>query len=459
MSYSSQVKGFGKSADARDNAASKSVAVDPTKPIAVPSIGGSNADIRENNANLQADRAAEEQKILAFLEQSPRGKEIADQYKQYQRDLSSPNKEKQQDATGGINLMYGSMQATYAAAAGDPTKTDKVIADISAREPESAWMRLGQPIARNVATMAAVVGTAGALSAGATGVAEGGGLTAAQAESTAALSGTGGSGIGLSAATTGELGAGGVYSGSVAGMGGGAAVDTTAASVGLGTQAATDAATTATTAAAGTNTLGDFVGDNAGSLLNTGLGLYNASQQGDAAQAIADQNERLNAPWHDAGVNALSQMTDGLQDGGQFSKKYTLADYQQDPYNKFLQDEGTQAIDRSAASKGTLGSGNVLAELSKYGQGMAGQGYNEQYNRFTQGQTNDWNRLSSLAGTGQTAAQQISNGNAYGIQGGANATSAGLGSLGAGFNSMTNNPEQYTFGNHLNGLANQTSNY
>ena len=54
----------------------------------------------------------------------------------------------------------------------------------------------------------------------------------------------------------------------------------------------------------------------------------------------------------------------------------------QTPGYQFALDQGNQAINRSAAAKGMLNSGNVLAELSKYGQGMASQGYQQQLNNL-----------------------------------------------------------------------------
>lgn len=50
---------------------------------------------------------------------------------------------------------------------------------------------------------------------------------------------------------------------------------------------------------------------------------------------------------------------------------------------QFAVDQGNQAINRSAAAKGQLNSGGVLAELAKYGQGMASQDYGNQVNRLT----------------------------------------------------------------------------
>lgn len=54
----------------------------------------------------------------------------------------------------------------------------------------------------------------------------------------------------------------------------------------------------------------------------------------------------------------------------------------QTPGYQFALGQGNEAINRSAAAKGMLNSGNVLAELAKYGQGMASQGYQQQLNNL-----------------------------------------------------------------------------
>jgi len=60
-----------------------------------------------------------------------------------------------------------------------------------------------------------------------------------------------------------------------------------------------------------------------------------------------------------------------------------------DPSYQFRFNQGQQAVERSLAARGMLGSGNELMELQKYGQDMASQEYGT-----------EWNRLASLAGVG-----------------------------------------------------------
>lgn len=60
---------------------------------------------------------------------------------------------------------------------------------------------------------------------------------------------------------------------------------------------------------------------------------------------------------------------------------------------KFRFNQGQQAIERSAAAKGMLNSGNTLAELARYGQGMASDEYGKEFERLNSatGQRNQYN--------------------------------------------------------------------
>lgn len=60
---------------------------------------------------------------------------------------------------------------------------------------------------------------------------------------------------------------------------------------------------------------------------------------------------------------------------------------------KFRFNQGQQALERSAAAKGMLNSGNTLAELARYGQGMASDEYGREFERLNSatGQRNQYN--------------------------------------------------------------------
>ena len=91
-----------------------------------------------------------------------------------------------------------------------------------------------------------------------------------------------------------------------------------------------------------------------------------------AAQQQA--NTRLD-PFAQAGQQALNPLLalTGAKGQEAFDQAYT-----QSPYMKFLGDQGQQAVTRQASALGGLGGGNVQKELTRFGQGLAGQGLQQQ---------------------------------------------------------------------------------
>ncbi len=59
------------------------------------------------------------------------------------------------------------------------------------------------------------------------------------------------------------------------------------------------------------------------------------------------------------------------------AQQQALANLQ--PINTFLQEEGERAVARNAARLGGLGGGNVLKDLTRFGQGLAGQSAQQQF--------------------------------------------------------------------------------
>lgn len=108
-----------------------------------------------------------------------------------------------------------------------------------------------------------------------------------------------------------------------------------------------------------------------------------------------------------------------------------------DPGYGFRLKEGQQAIERAAAAKGTLLTPQALKAITRWGQDYASGEYDKVYGRamgeyrtahdiYEGNQANTFNRLSSIAGTGQTAANQLGNtGSSYGAQGADLITGAG----------------------------------
>lgn len=99
----------------------------------------------------------------------------------------------------------------------------------------------------------------------------------------------------------------------------------------------------------------------------------------------------------------------GGMNPGNFEAFFNSPDYQ------FTRDQGLQALDRSAASRGRLYSGSQMNAAQQFGQGLASQQYG-----------NWFNRLSSLAGAGQSATNQVGQyGQNYANQAGQNYLTAG----------------------------------
>lgn len=97
----------------------------------------------------------------------------------------------------------------------------------------------------------------------------------------------------------------------------------------------------------------------------------------------------------------------GNPNAGSLNKQFTVNDFWADPVTKLGFDsgmsEGTKAIDRMAGARGMRNSGATAKALTRFGEDYAGQKAGDSYNRFYGDQDRTFNRLSGVAGTGQTA--------------------------------------------------------
>ncbi len=92
---------------------------------------------------------------------------------------------------------------------------------------------------------------------------------------------------------------------------------------------------------------------------------------------------------------------------GSLAKPFSMADYQADPGYAFRLQQGQQALERSQAAKGGLLSGGAAKAMDAYSQGQASQEYQSAFDRYNTNQTNLYNRLAGLSGTGQTSASNL----------------------------------------------------
>lgn len=172
-----------------------------------------------------------------------------------------------------------------------------------------------------------------------------------------------------------------------------------------------------------------------------------ASTQADAANRAADlqykqwqESVALQEPWRKAGEQALNKLIP-LTD----YQKFDMNKFQADPGYAFRLSEGQKALERSAAARGGLLSGATLKGIQRYGQEMGSQEYTNAFNRYQTERAAQLQPLQSLAGVGQTTAQQLGQSGqnmasnvgealtsgaaarASGYVGGANALTQGLG--------------------------------
>jgi hypothetical protein len=134
-----------------------------------------------------------------------------------------------------------------------------------------------------------------------------------------------------------------------------------------------------------------------------------ASTQAASADRAADlqykqyeQTRQDQMPWMEAGKTALNKLIP-LTD----YKNFSMSDFQADPGYSFRMSEGLKGLERSAAARGGLLSGSTLKGIQRFGQDLASQEYTNAFNRYQTERAARLQPLQSLAGVGQTTAQQI----------------------------------------------------
>lgn len=188
-----------------------------------------------------------------------------------------------------------------------------------------------------------------------------------------------------------------------------------------------------------------------GSIIGAGASLLGSAFGADAQEDAADQAAQLqreqfnktvelNEPFRQAGLAGQNRLLELLgiggnkdaADYGSAMRDFGTADFQADPGYQFRLSEGMKGLERAAASRGGLLSGRAYKGLMDYGQGLASQEYGNAFNRFQTNRSNKLNPLQALAGTGQSATNQVSaagqnyaSGAGSAIMGGGNARASG----------------------------------
>jgi hypothetical protein len=152
-----------------------------------------------------------------------------------------------------------------------------------------------------------------------------------------------------------------------------------------------------------------------------------AKYAADMQWKMYDQTRSDLAPWREAGGQAIGQGYAMLQPG---------YDHTTSPGYDFRFSEGQRAVESGAASKGMLMSGGTLKDLVRFGQGVAADDYNDQFNRTMAVAAGGQQAATSTGQMGMNAAtgagnamMQAGNARASGYMGQANAWQQGLGNL------------------------------
>ena len=166
------------------------------------------------------------------------------------------------------------------------------------------------------------------------------------------------------------------------------------------------------------NSVADIFGVGPASQQAKGVESAAAASQAGTNASLALQREMFNKqlelqePWRVAGVNALAKMQ-----GGDYAQTPQFAfNYSQntDPGTQFRLQQGLNAMNATAAARGGLISGNALKAGQDYGQAQGSQEYQNAFNRYITGYNADvsrannmYNRVSNIAGTGQTTSNAL----------------------------------------------------
>jgi hypothetical protein len=131
-------------------------------------------------------------------------------------------------------------------------------------------------------------------------------------------------------------------------------------------------------------------------------------------QAIAYQQQGTDraASVLQPGANygqAQSKLYDLSGLNGSQAQQGAFGQYNESPEVQFMRQQGEQAAQRAAAAGGQLASGRTLADLSKFGQGLAQQGYGQYYNRISDLYGSALGQANNLAGIYSQGGSNLAN--------------------------------------------------
>lgn len=152
-------------------------------------------------------------------------------------------------------------------------------------------------------------------------------------------------------------------------------------------------------------------------VIGAGASILGGKSQADAAKKAARAQEKateatiaaqekalerqigLQEPFRQTGVNALADYATASQ-----YTPFGMPQFQADPGYQFRMSEGLKALERSAASRGILSSGQTLKDITRFGQDTASQEYQNAFQRYLLERQQRLQPLEYRIGLGQAAA-------------------------------------------------------
>lgn len=98
-----------------------------------------------------------------------------------------------------------------------------------------------------------------------------------------------------------------------------------------------------------------------------------------AEQKALERQIGLQEPFRQVGINALAQYPGAAAPSYQ---PFGMEQFNADPGYQFRMSEGLKALERSAASRGILSSGQTLKDITRFGQDTASQEYQNAFSRY-----------------------------------------------------------------------------
>lgn len=118
-----------------------------------------------------------------------------------------------------------------------------------------------------------------------------------------------------------------------------------------------------------------------------------------AQERALERQIGLQEPFRQTGVNALADYTTASE-----YTPFGMPQFEADPGYAFRMSEGLKALERSAASRGILSSGQTLKDITRFGQDAASQEYQNAFQRYLTERQARLQPLEYRIGLGQAAA-------------------------------------------------------